>query len=76
MKQTKNIPPSQSDATTRSVGVQRLVRNAGPAYYFTHEIVKRYEAGEIEFVDEDGRTLTPSYFGAGLTGMNGTLKAS
>jgi hypothetical protein len=76
MAQAKNTQQSKNEAATRSVGVQRLVRNAGQSYYFSHETVKQYEAGEIEFVDKSGHTLKPSYFGAGLSGMNGTLKAS
>jgi hypothetical protein len=68
--------PSPSDASECSVGVQRLVRNAGQSYYFSHETVKQYEAGEIEFTDKDGRVLKPSYFCAGMTGMSGTLRAT
>ena len=76
MAQTETTHKTTTEAPTRSVGVQRLVGKAGKAYYFSHETVKKLEAGEIEFVDLDGRTLKPSYFGAGLAGMNGTLKAS
>ena len=33
--------------------VKRLVRERGRAYYFSHETIKNYESGEIEFVDYD-----------------------
>ena len=65
-----------SNANEVTNPVQRIVRDAGKAYYFSHETVKKYENGEIEFVDDTGRNLKPSYFGAGLAGMTGVLKAS
>lgn len=63
------------DSKPHGVSVKRLVGNAGQSYFFSNEIVKQYEAGEIEFADANGNILKPSYFGAGLSGMNGTLKA-
>ena len=55
--------------------VERIVKKAGEAYYFSHETIKRMERGELEFIDNDGNCLKPSYFGSGLHGMNGVLKA-
>jgi hypothetical protein len=51
-----------------------IVKKAGEAYYFSHDLIKKMESGEIRFIDRDGSQLKPSYFGAGLGGMNGILK--
>ncbi len=55
--------------------MKTIIKESGKAYYFSHEVIKKFEAGEIKFVDESGAELKPSYFGAGLAGMNGVLKA-
>ena len=49
------------------------IKEAGACYYFSHETIKKYENGEIIFFDKDGAELKPSYFGAGMNGMNGRL---
>ena len=54
--------------------VKRIVKRAGAAYYFSHETIKNYEKGLIVWEDSAGNKLAPNYFGAGLHGMNGTLK--
>ena len=53
--------------------VQRLVKKAGEAYYFSHETIDKMDSGDLEFIDSKGNLLKPIYFGAGLHGMNGTL---
>lgn len=55
--------------------MNEIVKEAGKAYYFSHETIKNMESGKIKFVDADGNELKPSYFGAGMNGMNGVLKA-
>ena len=55
--------------------METIVKERAKAYYFSHEIIKKLEAGEVRFVDVDGIKLVPSYFGAGLSGMNGTLRS-
>jgi hypothetical protein len=50
-----------------------ITKKAGESYYFSHEIIKKYENGSVRFIDSSGAVLKPSYFGAGLEGMNGTL---
>lgn len=54
--------------------VQRLVKKAGEAYYFSHETIGKMDSNKLEFIDNEGNLLKPSYFGAGMHGMNGTLK--
>ena len=56
-------------------GVERIVKKAGKAYYFSHETIAKMEKRKLVFEDSEGRELQPSYFGAGLHGMNGILKA-
>jgi hypothetical protein len=50
-----------------------ITKKSGEAYYFSHEIISKYENGEVRFIDANGSVLKPSYFGAGMSGMNGTL---
>ena len=54
--------------------VKEIVKEEGGVYYFPHNLVKQIEAGEVVFKNKDGDILTPSYFGAGMNGMNGTLR--
>ena len=55
--------------------MKKIVKKAGEAYYFSHETIKNMESGKIKFVDVNGNELKPIYFGAGMNGMNGVLKA-
>ena len=50
-----------------------ITRAVGEAYYFSHDTIKKIEKKEIRFIDKNGKELKPSYFGAGMGGMNGTL---
>ena len=56
--------------------MEQITAEQGKAYYFSHETITKLESGAISFVDADGTELRPSYFGAGLHGMNGTLTPS
>jgi hypothetical protein len=55
--------------------MKTIVKERNKAYYFSHETIEKLEAGKIRFVDSAGVELKPNYFGAGLSGMNGILKA-
>ena len=56
--------------------MKEIIKEANKAYYFSHETITKIEAKTIKFVDKNGTELKPSYFGAGLHGMNGTLKTA
>ena len=39
-----------NNTTPHGVSVKRLVKNAGKSYHFTRDVIKQYEAGEIELL--------------------------
>ena len=56
--------------------MKEIIKEAGKAYYFSHETITKIENKTIKFIDKNGDELKPSYFGAGLNGMNGILKTA
>lgn len=55
-------------------GVEIVYGTEGKAYYLSHETVELHDCGCIQFRDNSENVLAPEYFGAGLTGINATLR--
>lgn len=54
--------------------IEIIVKEEGKAYSFSHETIEKHDKGKLVFNDNKGRELSPNYFGAGLSGMNGVMR--